>query len=452
MRTMKSCYSSIKMFRKRFILFIFPLLIIHNGFAQEQELLNLNKPDRQEWFTSLGFGMFIHWSMDVQLGMVISHSMVGASEDYLNRYTKELPKTFNPENFDPKEWVNAAKLAGMKYIVFTAKHHNGYCMYDTKTTDFGIMNSPYGKDVTSMIVEECRKAGLAVGIYFSPDDFYFLYNQGTLISRVRDEAWPSHNPALTAYIKEQMSELMTQYGKIDIVFLDGLDPYGQTELAKVCWDIDPEVVVTRGAITTPEQKLPEMAIPSPWEACYTLGNQWQYRPTNERYKSAKDAILKLIEIKAKGGNFLLNFGPDALGNFPPEQMAVLNEMSLWMFINKEAMEHTIPHHNKIRQDNMWFLTSRDQKTLYILIDEDQWKFGDRKVFTLKGFETSSESQISVLGHNGEVLEYNKEADPGPFFTPTMEGTEISVTRSQRIYNDRKWNNPVVVKLTNLALE
>ena len=176
-------------------------------------MLNRNKPEREKWFSDLGFGMFIHWSMDVQLGTVISHSMVGASEDYLERYVNELPKTFDPVNFDAKQWVNAAKLAGMKYLVFTTKHHNGYCMYDTKTTDFGIMNSPYGKDVTKMIIAECRKAGLAVGIYFSPDDFHFLYKQGTQISRARDAAQPSNNPELTTYIKKQMTELMTQYGK-----------------------------------------------------------------------------------------------------------------------------------------------------------------------------------------------------------------------------------------------
>lgn len=305
--------------------------------------------------------------------------MVGASDQYLDRYVNELPQTFNPVNFDAMEWVNAAKQAGMKYLVFTTKHHNGYCMYDTKTTDFGIMHSPYGKDVTKMLIEAAREAGLAVGLYFSPDDFHFLYQQGTLISRDRKEAVASGNPALNAFVKEQMRELMTQYGTIDIVFLDGREQYAKTELAKVCWEINPEVVVTRGAMETPEQFTPDSPIPSPWEACYTLGNQWQYRPTNEQYKSAKEAIPKLIDIRAKGGNLLLNFGPDKLGNFPPEQLGILNEISLWMFINKEAFHQTIPHHT-VKEDNMWFLTSQDKRTIYIFINEDNWKFGERKVF------------------------------------------------------------------------
>ena len=421
-------------------------------YAQEEKVLNLNKPEREQWFSDLGFGMFIHWSMDVQLGTVISHSMVGASEDYLDRYINELPKTFDPVHFDAKQWVSAAKLAGMKYIVFTTKHHNGYCMYDTKTTDFSIMNSPYGKDVTEMIIDECRKQGLAIGVYFSPDDFHFLHEQGTLISRTRDEALPSGNPELTAFIKKQMKELMTQYGKIDIVFLDGMGQYGKTELAKVCWDINPDVVVTRGAITTPEQETPDSAIPSPWEACYTLGDQWQYRPTNEHYKTAKNAILKLVEIRTKGGNLLLNFGPDAWGNFPPEQLGVLNELSLWMFINKEAIEGTVPHPKKTRQDNLYFLSAKDYKTVYIVINEDEWEYSKRKVYHLDGFKTTSKSEISVLGHDGIVLEYQKEYDPSPNFEQKGNDVEISVTRSQRIYNDKKWNNPIVVKLTELSTE
>ncbi|NND07049.1 MAG: alpha-L-fucosidase [Saprospiraceae bacterium] len=425
------------------------IVLPNTSYAQDEELLNLNKPEREQWFTDLGFGMFIHWSMDVQLGMVISHSMVGASDAYLDRYIHELPKTFNPIHFDAKEWVNAAKLAGMKYVVFTAKHHNGYCMYNTQTTDFGIMYSPYGKDVTKMLIDACREAGLAVGLYFSPDDFYFLHKQGTLISRVRKEAVASGNPALNAYVKEQVKELMKQYGKIDIVFLDGMEQYAKTELAKLCWEINPDAVVTRGAIQTPEQETPHSPIPSPWEACYTFGEQWQYRPTNEHYKTAKDAILKLIEIRAKGGNLLLNFGPDALGNFPPEQLGVLNEISLWMFINKEAFDQTIPHH-LIKEDDIWFLTSKDKRTAYLFINGDNWKHGERKAYSIKSFKATDESQISVLGHNGIVLEYQKDVNPAPDIAQTKEEMRISVTRSQRIYNDRKWNNPIVVKITDVV--
>jgi len=153
------------------------------------------------------------------------------------------------------------------------------------------------------VVEAFRNEGVAIGFYFSPDDFYFLHKRVTLITRTRPEALASNNEELNQYVKQQMRELMMQYGKIEIVFLDGMEQYAKTELAKLSWEIDPDVVVARGVIKIPEQKTPDSPIPSPWEACFTLGDQWQYRPTNEQYKTAKTTIEKFIEIRAKGGNF-----------------------------------------------------------------------------------------------------------------------------------------------------
>jgi alpha-L-fucosidase len=138
-------------------------LSICNAQQNETEFLNLNKPERLEWFSNLGFGMFIHFSFDSQLGVVISHSMAGASDDYLDRFVNDLPKTFNPNEFSPEEIATLAKLAGMKYIVFTTKHHSGFCMWDTQTTDFKITNTPYGKDLLAEYVKAVRDAGLAVG-------------------------------------------------------------------------------------------------------------------------------------------------------------------------------------------------------------------------------------------------------------------------------------------------
>jgi alpha-L-fucosidase len=425
------------------------LLVCSLSATGQEQILNLNQPGREAWFSNLGFGMFIHWSFDAQLGMVISHSMVGASADYLDRYIHKLPKSFNPVHFDAAAWARAAKMAGMKYVVFTTKHHNGFCMFDTETTDFSIMHTPYARDITRMVVEAFRREGLAIGFYYSPDDFYFLHQQGLPVSRARPEALASHNPALNAYCQEQVTELMTRYGPVDIVFLDGLDQFSKTELAKVCWDIQPGVVVTRGAMETPEQETPDAPLPAPWEACYTLGDQWQFRPTNEHYKSALETIIQLIEIRAKGGNFLLNFGPGADGDFPPDQWGILNELSLWMFINREAFERTGPCPT-IREDNVWFLKHREEQTVFAFVLEDQWELGERKTYSLKSLRALDNPEISVLGHGGKILEYHPEADPSPTLTPISGGIEISVMRAQRIYNDRKWPNPLVIKLEGVT--
>ena len=225
-----------------------------------------NDPARTDWFMDQALGLFVHWSVDSQLGSVISHSLVGAAPDYAERFFNELPKTFDPQRFDPNEWARLAKVAGMKYVVFTTKHHSGFCMFDTRTTDFDIMSTPYGKDITRQLFTALRKQGIAVGVYFSPDDFWKLYQQGIEISRGRPEVLPTNNPGLMAHNKAQLRELFTNYGPIDVLFIDG-EPDGLRELA---WELQPDCVITRGAMETPEQGTPDQPMPGPWEACYTL--------------------------------------------------------------------------------------------------------------------------------------------------------------------------------------
>ena len=142
-----------------------------------------NDPAAVKLFRDRGLGLFIHWSVDGALGGVISHSLVGASPDYVDRFFRVLPGTFNPERYQPEKWAALAKLAGFEYVTFTTKHHSGFCMWDTATTPFGVMHTPYGKDITRQLVEAFRKQGIAIGFYFSPDDFYWLHQHGITINR-----------------------------------------------------------------------------------------------------------------------------------------------------------------------------------------------------------------------------------------------------------------------------
>jgi len=403
-----------------------------------------NKPEREQWFMDQALGMFVHWSVDSQLGSVISHSMVGASDDYLDRFINELPQTFYPERFNPDEWARLAKRAGMKYVVFTTKHHSGFCMFHTKTTDFNIENTPYKKDITRQLVKSLRKFGIAVGFYFSPDDFWMLHKQGKDVSRRRPEAQPTNNPELMAHNKAQIRELFKNYGPIDVLFIDG-QPDGLKELA---WELQPNCVVTRGAMETPEQNTPDEPMPGPWEACYTLGTQWQFKPTNEDYKSGIQLIEMLIEIRAKGGNFLLNIGPQPDGVIPFEQDRRTRELALWLFINREAIYEIRPWH-VIREGNIWFTKAKDADTVYaILTKQPDWRKGDRKEFTLKSVRATDQSVVSVLGQSGRVLEYSTEVIPETRWDQKDDGLHLSVMRAQRIYNNTRWPNPLVVKITH----
>ena len=441
-------YKTMKKISLTFSLFII-LISIQAQQNHQEDFLNLNKPERLEWFRDLGFGMFIHFSFDSQLGVVISHSMAGASEDYLNRFVNELPKTFNPKEFAPDEIAALAKLAGMKYIVFTTKHHSGFCMWDTKTTEFNIMNTPYEKDLLAEYVEATRKAGLAVGFYFSPEDFNFLYENGLQVRRRFPEPIPEKTMEKYLELVElQCMELMAQYGDIDIIFFDGGEGPLQEKCKEVVWELQPEIIVTRGAIKTPEQTVLGIASDEPWESCITMGTQWAYKPTNEEYKTGDRLIEILIETRAKGGNLLLNVGPKPNGELPEEQEANLREMAAWNFINYEAVEKVEPWILP-NEENIWFTWKPEEKTLYAFLTKiPDWTRGARKEFLLKSVLTSENTKVSVLGQSGELVEYQPETDAKTYFEQKEDGLHISCVRAQRIYNNHKWHNPIVLKITN----
>ena len=412
---------------------------------------NKNKPEREEWLRDLGFGMFIHYTVDSQLGIVPSHSMVGATDEYTNRFINDLPKTFNPARFDAYKIAMMAKLAGMKYVVFTTKHHSGFCMWDTKTTDFKITNTPYKKDLLKEYVEGVRKAGLAVGFYFSPEDFKFLYDHKAVVKRgdikLDDKTWSEY----IELIRAQTRELFTDYGKIDIFFIDG-EP--KEPCKEEVWKLQPECVITRGAINTPEQYIPGTPLDMLWESCITMGTEWTYKPTNDVLKSGSRLIELLIDTRTKGGNLLLNVGPHPEGFVPIEQESRLLEISAWYFINKEAIDNVRPWIIP-REENISFTVSKDKKTLYgFIMGYPEWKQGERKEFVLHSVKATSGTKISVLGQNDLVVEYQNDVNPKSGFTQKEDGLHISVVRAQRIYSDYAWPNPITFKLENIekALE
>ncbi len=415
-------------------------LLSSTPFAQTTKPLS-NKPERVEWLRDLGFGMFIHWNVDGTLGGVISHSMVGASEDYLQRYVNDLPKFFNPYKYKPEDWAMLAKLAGMQYVVFTTKHHAGFCMWDSQTTTFNSMNTPYGKDLTKLLVEAFRKQGIAVGFYYSPDDFLWLWKNGKPIARApHPGVTPQENKALMDYDKAQVKELLTNFGPIDFFFIDG----PAEGLREYCWELQPNIVVTRGAIATPEQYIPGLPLEGAWEANLTMGTEWPYKPTNETYKSGQDLIRTLIETRAKGGNLLLNVGPKPDGELPIQQEDRLREVAMWMFVNREAIHNTRPW-SVTNEGPIWFTRNKD--TVYAIVT-DVWKYGEARSFVLKTIEATKETAVSVLGQNSEILEYKPDVKPNIKWSQTADGLAVTAWKAQRLYTNNQWPNPVVLKITN----
>lgn len=429
---------------------LFLLLLIGLSLTSAQAQQTANKPEREQWFMDLGFGMFIHWSLDSQVGAVISHSMAGASEDYLKRFTTELPATFNPKKFDPDEWATLARLAGMKYVVFTAKHHAGFCMWPTKTTPFSVGSSssadrPFKRDIVREVLDAFRKQGIAVGLYFSPEDFNYLYEHKIPIGRLQHpQHFPANNPGLMALDKAQLKELLTNYGPIDILFFDG----PAEGLKEYAWQLQPNVVVTRGQMNTPEQKIPDKPLPGPWESCYTMGTDWQYKPTNDPHKTGTEIINMLIETRAKGGNLLLNVGPKPNGEIQIEQEALLREVALWNLVNGESI-HGVRSWDITREGPIWFVKSARENAVYAFVPGGtEWKYGDRKEFVFKTLEGTAQTRVSVVGYDSKLVEYREGFDASINWQATPLGLVISAVNGHRLYTNNKWPNPVVLKITN----
>jgi alpha-L-fucosidase len=405
-----------------------------------------NRAERLEWFRDQGFGLFIHWSVDGQLGVVISHSLVGASPEYTDRFFNDLPKTFNPTRFDPDEWARLARLAGVRYVMFTTKHHSGFTMFHSATTPFSVANTPFKRDITAEVFNAFRAQQIAAGVYFSPDDFWWLHQHNIPIKRHVPSVEFAANPGLLAYDKQQLTELLTHYGPIDLAYFDG----EAKDLRELAWNLKPDLVVTRGALETPELSVPSSSLPGAWEASITMGTAWQYQPDNEVYKSGHDLIRLLFQARAKGGNLLLNVGPKPNGELAIEQENRLREMGLWMFVNSDAIYAVRPWIIP-NEGDIWFTQKKNKGPLYAIIDAPTvLERGAWQEFTLHSVRATAKTTISVLGQDDNTVEYKPNVVPKSTFVQNDDGLHVRVMPAQRLQDNSRWPDALVIKLTDVA--
>jgi alpha-L-fucosidase len=238
---------------------------------------------------------------------------------------------------------------------------------------------------------------------------------------------------------------LTNYGKIDLIFFDG----PEEGLKEYAWKLQPDIIVTRGQMETPEQNLPEKPMPGPWEACFTMGTDWQYKPTNDPHKSGTEIINMLIEIRAKGGNLLMNVGPKPNGELQIEQEARLQELALWNLVNQEAI-HNVRTWDVAKEGNIWFTKAKEGNTVYAFIPAgDAWKYGTRKEFVFKTLQGNDQTKVSILGYGSELLEYKEGFDASINIATTPIGLVISAVNGHRLYTNNQWPNPVVLKIENV---
>ena len=383
-----------------------------------------NDPDKTEIFRDAGLGLFIHWGPNSQLTTEISWPLNHASEDYIEKYYA-LAETFNPKQFNAYEWALLAKLAGMEYVVFTTKHHDGFCMFDSAYSDFKITNTPYGQDITAQIAETFRQEGFLVGFYYSPGDFRYGYETGNFSERLMAPQFDSILPfgplhkGFLEYEQGHVEELLTKYGDIFMLWFDGqCDP-----LKMHAWRIKQDLFIGRGEISTPEQEIPEQASDFAWESCMTTSWQWSYS-ANPDILDVGDIIKNLIHIRARGGNMLLNIGPRPDGTISPPDEAILRQLGQWMSLFGESVQGVRPW-IKTNEGDVWLTAKRAEKTVYAMADLEYGLEGiDAPLgcrFTLRSVNTSPETTISVLSQKGGV-EWSEDEN----------GLHITVARTQTI--------------------
>jgi len=316
------------------------------------------------WFDDARFGMFVHWSHCSQRGLEVSWPLVGGmfalpAEDALSvDGYHALARTFDPRAWDARALARRAREAGMRYAVITAKHHDGFAMYHTRQSDYGIANTPFGRDVVREFLDALRAEGLHTGVYFSLIDWHHPdYPPFRDEHRPYDPAtWPRPSAEqwgrFSEFLFAQVRELLTDYGKIDLMWFDGgwersADQWRAGELAAMIRELQPGIIINdrlpgAGDYATPEQFIPATPPAERWEACMTMNESWGYNPRDTRWKSARAIIHTLCEVAGRGGNLLLNVGPTGDGTLQPEAIERLDAVGAWMARNGESITGTQP--------------------------------------------------------------------------------------------------------------
>ncbi len=447
----------------RFLTFFLLFLLRSQLFFAQEHQSYTPDPDpairqRLEEWQDLKFGLLMHWGAYSQWGIVESWSICpedlgwatgarkpGVSDNY-NDYVRayeNLKTTFNPTKFNPERWAAAAREAGMKYVVFTTKHHDGFCMFDSDQTDYKITDPgcPFSSSPRSNVAKEVfsafRKEGLWTGAYFSKPDWHcdsYWWKKFPASDRNCNYSiakYPEQWEKYVQYTHNQIDELMSDYGKLDILWLDGgwvrtkTQAETMAELTEVYegsrWARNPQsqdirmgeivqkarakqpglIVVDRAVpgqyqnYLTPEQHIPDEGLPYPWETCMTMAGSWSYVP-GDRYKPTDELIEKLVDIVSKGGNFLLNIGPGPDGEFDPVAYDRLREIGEWMKVNGEAVYGTRMSETFSEGDDIRFARSRDGRRFIYLFEPP----GEKVILAKMPFDKGA--KLRMLGSNAGI--------------------------------------------------
>ena len=403
-----------------------------------------NKKQYMEWWTEARFGMFIHWGL---YSLPARHEWVMSKEQIAKKDYEKYAKYFDPDLYDPVEWAALAKKAGMKYVVFTAKHHDGFCMYDSKYTDYKVTNTPAKRDLLKELIDAFRAEGIRIGIYYSLIDWHhpdFLVTDPIHPERnnkkAKNQDKHRNQKRFQDYLKNQLTELLSNYGKIDVLFADFSYPHRKNGKGKAYWNsealyrtirkLQPEIILNdrldleeEGGwdYRSPEQFMPNSWVTYngkkvPWETCQTFSGSWGYFRDEYTWKSARQTIVMLIETVSKGGNLILNVGPTARGVIQDKAVDRLEATHRWMKYNDRSIYGCTAAPEDIKSPANCLLTF-NPKTNRLYVHVLDWPF---KPIYLPGLANkvayaqllNDASELKLKTKKGAWLDTVKEGDTG----------------------------------------
>jgi alpha-L-fucosidase len=425
--------------------FSFSAVSIQAAVPQETEA---QKQARMKWWTEARFGMFIHWGLYAQAAR---HEWVKNREHIKDEDYQKYFDVFNPDLYDPAAWARAAKNAGMKYFVITTKHHEGFCLWDSKYTDYKATKTPYGKDLIKPLVKAMRDEGLRVGFYYSLIDWhhpeYTVDSNHPMFSNAefREKAKNRDMKKYVEYLHNQVREILTEFAPVDCLFLDfsfpgkdgkGRDDWQSEKLLKMIRELQPNIIINDRLdlldvpggwdFRTPEQFMPREWVSLngkkvPWETCQTFSGSWGYYRDEATWKSVRQLVVMLIETVSKGGNLLLNVGPTARGTFDERAIDRLSGIGEWAKLNGRSVYGCTEAPAEFKKPANCLLTYNPQtKRLYVHVLE--WPMGTLHLQGLAGkikyaqllndaseIRFSEESRPTDLGYTGYLPGDKKEA-------------------------------------------
>jgi alpha-L-fucosidase len=404
---------------------------------------------RMKWWREARFGMFIHWGVyAVPAGVWNGANVTNSGAEWImNRGRipvadyRKFPAQFNPTNFNAEAWVKLAKQAGMKYIVITAKHHDGFAMYHSKADPFNIFDAtPFKRDPLKELAAACQKEGIKLGFYYSQAQDWNHPGGAAAGSKTgqpvidKQNHWDAaQQGSMDEYLDQvavpQMKELLTEYGPVAVLWWDTPVSMSAERALKLLplLKLQPDIVSNNrleknksfGDFSTPENNIPTNALSSDWETCMTMNKTWGYRSYDDNWKSTEKLVRNLVDIASKGGNFLLNIGPDAAGDIPDPSVERLKEIGAWMQVNGEAIYGT--DKSPLKSQPAWGRVTQKGDTLYLHVFD--WpKDGKLSVAGAK-YRISSATLLAT----GEKLKTTLDADGATIAVPAVAPDKISST-------------------------